>query len=50
MLESVPDCYKNQQMCDKVVDNYPHASTFVPDCYRTKKIRDKAVNTYDSTI
>ena len=21
----VPDCYKNQQMCDKAVDNYPHA-------------------------
>ena len=20
-LESVPDCYKNQQMCDKAVDN-----------------------------
>ena len=24
-LTSVPDCYKNQQMRDKAVDNYPHA-------------------------
>ena len=24
-LESVPDCYKNQQMRDKAVDNYSYA-------------------------
>ena len=24
MLKSVPDCYNYQQVCDKVVDNYPH--------------------------
>ena len=29
MLESLPDCYKNQQMCDKVVDNYTHILKFV---------------------
>ena len=23
-LESVSDCYKNQQMCYKAVGNYPH--------------------------
>ena len=23
--ESVSDCYKNQQMCDKAVDNHSHA-------------------------
>ena len=37
ILESVLDCYKNQQMCDKAVDNYPHALKFVPDCYMTQK-------------
>ena len=37
MLESVPDSYLNQQMCDKAVDNYPHALEFVPDCYKTQK-------------
>ena len=25
MLEFVPDCYKNQQRCDKAVDSYTHA-------------------------
>ena len=24
-------------MCQKAVDNYPHALKFVPDCYMTKK-------------
>ena len=24
-LKSVPDCYKNQEILDKTVDNYPHA-------------------------
>ena len=40
-LKSVPDCYKNQKMCDKAVDNYPHALDFVPDCYVTQEICDK---------
>ena len=30
--ESVPDCYKIQQMCDKTVDNYPHALKYIRDC------------------
>ena len=29
-LKSVPDCYKNHEMCIKAVDNYPHALEFVP--------------------
>ena len=39
-LESVPDCYKNQQMYDKTVDNYPHALKVVPYCYTTQKMYD----------
>ena len=31
-LESVRDCYKNQEMCDKAVDNYPHVLEFVSEC------------------
>ena len=27
-LKSVPVCYKNQQMYDKHVDNYPHKICF----------------------
>ena len=36
-LKSVPDYNKNQEMCNKPVDNYPHALEFVPECYKTKK-------------
>ena len=31
-------------MCNKAVDNYPHALEFVPECYKTQKMCDKAVN------
>ena len=33
-LKSVPDCNKNQQLCHKAVDNYPHALKFDPECYK----------------
>ena len=36
-LQSVLDCYKNQVMYNKAVDNYPHALEFVPECYKTQK-------------
>ena len=50
VLKSVPDCYKNQKMCNKAIDNYPHALEFVPKCYKTQKMCDKAVDTHPSTI
>ena len=38
-------------MCNKAIDNYPHALEFVPECYQTqKKTCDSAVNTYPFTI
>ena len=49
-LKSVPDCYKNEDMSNKGMDNYPHALDFVPECYKTQILYDKAVNTYPSTI
>ena len=36
-LKSVSECYKNQEMCNKTVDNYAHALEFVPECYKTQK-------------
>ena len=48
--KSVPDCYKNQQMCGKAADNYPQTLEFVFDCYKTRQMCDKAVNTYPSTV
>ena len=38
--ESVPDLYKNKQMCDEAVDTY--RSTI--DCYNTQEMCDKAIN------
>ena len=35
-LESVLDWYKNQQMCDKALDNNLNALEFVPECYKTQ--------------
>ena len=50
-LKFVTDCCKNQEMCNKAVDDdCPHALEFVPECFMTQKICDKAVNTYLSTI
>ena len=36
-------------MCDKAVENYPHALKFVPDCYLIQKMFDEAVKTYHHT-
>ena len=36
-------------MCNKAVDNYPHALEFVPECFMAQEIWDKAVNTHSST-
>ena len=33
--------YKNQEMCNKTVDNYAHALESVPDCYKTQKMCNK---------
>ena len=41
-LKSVSDCYKNQEMCNKVVNTYSFTIQFVPECYKTQKICDKA--------
>ena len=36
-LKWVPDCYKNQEMCNKTVDNYPIALDFVPESFMRQK-------------
>ena len=35
-LKSTTDCYKDQEISDKAVENYPHALEFVPECYKTQ--------------
>ena len=49
-LKSVPDCHKNQEICNQAIDSYRYWLEFVPECYKTQKMRDKAVNTYPSAI
>ena len=36
-LKSVPDCYKNQEMCNIGVCNSLHRLEFVSKCYKTQK-------------
>ena len=48
-FQSVPDCYKNQEI-NKAVNNYFHALEVVPECYNTQKTYDKAVDTQSSAI
>ena len=46
----IPDCYKNQKMCNKAVDNYAYALEFVPICLRLRKECNKPVDTNPSAI
>ena len=48
--ESVSNCYKNQEIWNKAVDNYPHALEFLPDYYMTQEMCNKIFNTHSSTI
>ena len=42
--KSVPDCYKNQEICNKEVDNYPPMLEFVSKYYKTQKMCAKVVD------
>ena len=41
----MPDCYKTQKMCNKVVDTYTSATQFVSNQYKTLKVFDKGTDT-----
>ena len=36
-LKSVPDCYKNQEMCNEAVDNYSHVLNWFLNAITLKK-------------
>ena len=36
-LKSIHDCYRNQEISNEALDNYPHALEFVSGCYKTQK-------------
>ena len=50
MFGFIPDCCKNQKMCDKTADNYSDTLIFVTDCHKTQKMCHKDVGTYASAI
>ena len=39
---------RNQEMCNKTVDNYPCALKLVRECFMTQEMCDKVVNTHSS--
>ena len=55
--ESIPDCCKNQEMCDNAVDNYPHelksecskAQKVITESCKTQIMCDQAVSIHPST-
>ena len=49
-LESFPDCYKTQKMCNKAVSTVPSAIQFVPDRFKSQETCDKAVDTGSFTF
>ena len=49
-LKAVSACYKNQEMCNKAVDDYTHALQLVPDFYLTQEMCGNVVNNHSSTI
>ena len=42
-MQFVPDLYKTQGMCDKVVDSCPFAFDSVPDQYKTQEMCQEVV-------
>ena len=34
-LKPFPNCYRNPQMCNNAVHNYPHPLEFVPEWFMT---------------
>ena len=42
--DSVPDWYKNQEMCDRVVSEDPFLIVYYPGRYKTQRMCDEAVD------
>ena len=47
MVGFIPNCYRDQKMCNKAIDNY---TWFGPNCYSTQKMFSNVVGTYSSAI
>ena len=41
---SIPNCYKTQEMCDRIVSENPFMIVYCPDRYQTQRVCDEAVH------
>ena len=44
VFHSIPNQYKTQEMCDRVVPEDPFSIVYCPDKYKTQRMCDKAVD------
>ena len=44
VFDSIPDQYKTQEMCDRVVSEDPFLIVYCPDKYKTQRMCDEAVD------
>ena len=44
VFDSIPNQYKTQEMCDKVVSEDPFLIVYCPDKYKTQRMCDEAVD------
>ena len=44
VFDSIPDCYKTQEMCDRVISEDHFVIVYCPNKYKTQRMWDKAVD------
>ena len=44
VYDSIPDLYKNQEMCDSVVSEDPSLKVYCPDKHITQRMCDEVVD------
>ena len=44
VFDSIPDQYKIQEMCDRVVSEDPFLTVYCPDKYKTQRMFDEAAD------
>ena len=49
-LKYIPNHFKTQEMCEKVVENEPYSLKFVPDHFKTEKLCDQAIKDDSSSL
>ena len=50
VIRSIPDWYKTQEMCDKVILENEGTFMFVSECYKNQKMCNKAIDNYADAL